>query len=203
MMMTQDTIILSFDTTSRQDSIALRSSTIDEVRILPQGGSGLQSAILVPELQRLLADYSLTFRDVSLLCTLTGPGSFTGIRIGLATAQGFKIALNIPVFAPSALDILAGLSGYPAVIDSLRQDYFVKDNDQILILTLSELHQRFGNQPIASTSEISDIRTIVNNTPMAKLVTDFYLSHKTYRQYSVLEPFYIRTPEFTKKKPTI
>ncbi len=199
--MSHNTIILSFDTTGRQDSIAIKVNDQIETRLLPQGGSGLQSAILVPELHRLLCDYNLTFQDITTLCTLTGPGSFTGIRIGLATAQGFKIALGLEVFSPSALDLLSQLTGLPAALDSLRGDYFVKDGDEILILTQLELKDRLNQRPIASLSPIEGIETVVLDKSMAELLIKHYESCQNRQIHQSLAPFYIRNPEFVKKKP--
>lgn len=73
-------------------------------------------------LTRLLAQvYSNTRFDraaVELICVNSGPGSFTGIRCGLATAQGLSSALDVPIFAVSGL--LAGAIGVAAA-DSVNQ----------------------------------------------------------------------------------
>ncbi len=199
--MTKETIILSFDTTGRQDSIALKVREMIDVRLLPQGGSGLQSAILIPELQRLLQDHSLSFQDVTTLCTLTGPGSFTGIRIGLATAQGLKIATpSMQIFAPTALDILHALTGYTTAIDSLRGDFFVRHQANTQILLLEQLKELTHGTPIASTRQIDQLDTHVLDDPMAKLLIQFYDRHQDKNAFSKLEPFYIRTPNFATKK---
>lgn len=198
--MTKDTIILSFDTTGRQDSIALKYGSTVDVRLLPQGGSGLQSAILVPELQKLLHDHTLNFKDVTTLCTLTGPGSFTGIRIGLATAQGLKLATSITIFAPTALEVLHNLTGYTSAIDSLRGDFFVRHQGKNQILSLKDLKDLIGKNPITSTQPIDQIDTIVVTIPMAELLIQFYERCTDKNAFPNLEPFYIRTPEFAKKK---
>ncbi len=200
MNMSNPNIILSFDTTGRQDSIALKYRDTLDVRLLPQGGSGLQSAILVPELQRLLTDHDLTFQDVTVLCTLTGPGSFTGIRIGLATAQGLKLASNVTIFAPTTLDVLSSLSGQIAVIDSLRGDYFVQHDAKAEILTLDQLKALSQEKEIVSTTPIDSIKTTVLDSPMADLLIQFYEQCNDRSIFQDLAPFYIRTPEFAKKK---
>ena len=200
MNMSNPNIILSFDTTGRQDSIALKYKDTLDVRLLPQGGSGLQSAILVPELQRLLADHGLTFQDITVLCTLTGPGSFTGIRIGLATAQGLKLATTSVIFAPTTLDVLSSLSGQIAAIDSLRGDYFVQHDTKVEILMLDQLKDLAQAKDIVSTAPIGSIKTTVLDSPMADLLIQFYEQCNDKSNFQDLAPFYIRTPEFAKKK---
>jgi tRNA threonylcarbamoyladenosine biosynthesis protein TsaB len=58
----------------------------------------------------------------------TGPGSFTGVRMGVATARALSLALDVPVAGVSTLDALAaGAPGAVAVIDARRSEVFVRD----------------------------------------------------------------------------
>ena len=69
----------------------------------------------------LVRDAGLEPRDLDALVVGTGPGSFTSIRIGLATARGLALALDLPVAGVSTLDAFAG--GTP-VIDARRGEVF-------------------------------------------------------------------------------
>lgn len=53
-----------------------------------------QDITLLPKLQKVLADHDLTFQDLDRVVTTRGPGSFTGIRVALATAQGIAFSLG-------------------------------------------------------------------------------------------------------------
>jgi tRNA threonylcarbamoyladenosine biosynthesis protein TsaB len=76
---------------------------------------GLQhSPALLPLAERLLSELDLTAADLELVVCSLGPGSFTGIRIGLSTALGIGEARHIPVVGVSSLDAAASLwASYP------------------------------------------------------------------------------------------
>ncbi len=65
------------------------------------------SARLLPAVRALLAAADLTPGDVDLLAVATGPGSFTGLRIGMATAKGLALALDRPLVGFSTLETMA------------------------------------------------------------------------------------------------
>jgi len=65
------------------------------------------SATLLPALQALLTAQGLTAKDITAVAVALGPGSFTGIRVGIATAEGLAMPSHIPVFGISTLDGLA------------------------------------------------------------------------------------------------
>ncbi len=65
---------------------------------------------LLGNIDTLLASHQIDKRELSCVVVSAGPGSFTGIRIGIATAQGLGMGLNIPVLNVSLLHALAGSS---------------------------------------------------------------------------------------------
>ena len=72
---------------------------------------------LLPLIDRLLADTGVELPDLSGLAVTNGPGSFTGLRIGLATAKGLAQVLKLPVTPVCTLDVLANnLLGQPGLI---------------------------------------------------------------------------------------
>ncbi|MBQ8589130.1 MAG: tRNA (adenosine(37)-N6)-threonylcarbamoyltransferase complex dimerization subunit type 1 TsaB [Firmicutes bacterium] len=88
--------LLAIETTGAKASVAL----IDEMgNVTVQGSDETMNHLqhLIPMIQQLLIKCELTINDVTGILVSEGPGSFTGIRIGMATAKGLAQALNVPI----------------------------------------------------------------------------------------------------------
>ncbi len=113
-------LILAFDTATDVATSALVSS--GEVL-----GERLSRAVtLLEDVDALLRQAGAHTADVEALAVGIGPGSFTGVRVGLATARGLALALGVPVAGVSTLDALAaGTPGAVPVVDARRGEVFV------------------------------------------------------------------------------
>jgi tRNA threonylcarbamoyladenosine biosynthesis protein TsaB len=99
-------LILALDTTTRAGSVAVTRD--DEVLSLVIGdGTRTHGERLPGELDRALRQAGIESRDLALLVVASGPGAFTGLRIGLAVMQGLAMVRGVPVVGVSALDALA------------------------------------------------------------------------------------------------
>jgi tRNA threonylcarbamoyladenosine biosynthesis protein TsaB len=99
-------LVLSLDTTSRAGSIAIVHD--NAVRVEIAGDVAVTHGQRLPlELQRALDETGLTIDAIDLFAVVAGPGSFTGLRVGIATIQGLAMARQKKVVAVSALDALA------------------------------------------------------------------------------------------------
>ena len=87
-----------------------------------------QGEALVPMIGGVVRDSGITMSDIGQVAVSVGPGSFTGVRIGLATARGIGLALNIPVLGVSTLESMAfHYSGTVMVaIDTKRGDFYTQ-----------------------------------------------------------------------------
>ncbi len=99
-------MILALDTTSEFGSIALveQDSVVDEVLLHSPDGFG---HVLYDHIRRLLDRHGLRVQDMECFAAASGPGSFTGVRIGLAAVQGLAEATQKRVAAVSNLQALA------------------------------------------------------------------------------------------------
>ena len=68
-----------------------------------------QSTLILPTLDRLLADAGLARSDIASIVYAQGPGAFTGLRIGLGVAQGLALAQNLPMIGIPCLEAVASL----------------------------------------------------------------------------------------------
>ena len=109
-------MILAIDTTHDFGSIALvHNGTILEE--LPLDGEDGFSSLLFTAIQDLLVRHNLTLGQIDAFAAASGPGTFTGIRIGLTVAKGFGESMNKPVFGVSNLEALTSFA--PGAIPSI------------------------------------------------------------------------------------
>lgn len=88
--------------------------------------SSKQSVELPTFVQNFLNDNQVSFSDLSAIAVVVGPGSFTGIRLGIAYARGLSIGLNIPVIPINVFEIYMARDPDAFVaIDTGRGDCFV------------------------------------------------------------------------------
>ena len=109
--------LLALDSTAVSASVALCDGEKLLGEILAENGN-THSENLLPMVEELLNKFSITPHDVDLFACTAGPGSFTGVRIGVATIKGLAFASGKPCIGVSTLDSLAynlcGLgAGYP------------------------------------------------------------------------------------------
>lgn len=110
--------ILSITTSSPICGVAiLENSTLIKQINLDNGLTHSES--LMPIIKQILKETNLTLNDINLLITDIGPGSFTGIRIGISTIKAFVDSLNIPAIGINSLEGLAYNVQTPTIICSL------------------------------------------------------------------------------------
>jgi tRNA threonylcarbamoyladenosine biosynthesis protein TsaB len=108
-------LILALDTTTRTGSCALvrgEAGTTTILREAPSDPEQAPAARLPADLMALLGDAGVALEAIDLFTVATGPGSFTGLRIGIATMQGLAFATGKPLAGVSALDALAVVAGF-------------------------------------------------------------------------------------------
>lgn len=109
--------VLAVDTTTERGSVAVTEddSIRGEVRVVSSEG---HSRRLLPAVDFLLQSLGLRAADLDGFAVTTGPGSFTGLRVGLSTVQGLALGTGKPCLGVSALDVLAARNAgaAPAVV---------------------------------------------------------------------------------------
>lgn len=129
-------LLLATDTSGKHGSIALaQCGPVDEcdvLEVVPLTG-GTFSAQLVPEIVSLLKKHGFTKNHIGAFAVASGPGSFTGLRVGLAAIKALADVLQKPIATVSLLEALA-LSGSAtdkvlAALDAGRNEVFVGEYD--------------------------------------------------------------------------
>jgi tRNA threonylcarbamoyladenosine biosynthesis protein TsaB len=125
-------LLLVVDTSGKNGSIALAQCGPDDacevIEAAPLPG-GTFSAQLVPQIAALLERYGFIKADIGAFVVVSGPGSFTGLRVGLAVIKALSEVLAKPVAAVSLLEVLAS-SGHSqgrvvAALDAGRNEVFL------------------------------------------------------------------------------
>ena len=98
--------ILAFDGTAKAASVAVADD--DRILACQTIDNGLtQSELLLPMAEDMLKSLKLSFSDINILATSVGPGSFTGVRIGVSLVKGLAFGRDIPCVGVSTIEALA------------------------------------------------------------------------------------------------
>jgi tRNA threonylcarbamoyladenosine biosynthesis protein TsaB len=132
-------LILAFDTATDVATSAL----VSDGEVLGERAS--RAVTLLEDVDALLRQSGTHTRDVEALAVGIGPGSFTGVRMGLSTARGLALALDVPVAGVSTLAALA--AGSPdalPVVDAGRREVFTLSAGECLCCTPQALELEPG-----------------------------------------------------------
>lgn len=150
-------LILSLDTSSPAGSFAL----LQDAHVLAQRMSADHepyAASVLRDIGELLDGAHISLEQIELFAVDAGPGSFTGLRVGLATVKAWAEALGKPVAAVSGLEALAAQAAHPleassliaAVIDARRGQIF---GGLFLAANGGGLLKRIGEEVVATADE--------------------------------------------------
>ena len=121
--------ILAIDTCGPTGSVALGRLPGRDLEILGQIelASRTYSTTLVAAVAELLRSAGIELRELSGIIAVNGPGSFTGVRVGLSAVKGLVEGTEIPVVAFSRLEVLSRKSGVPSsALDAHRGEVFLR-----------------------------------------------------------------------------
>lgn len=108
-------LLLSFDTSLPVLSVAIVENGVPLGSLILEG-AGSRNEKLLPAVDWLLGEVDRSLGDVSRIVVTRGPGSFTGVRIGLATAQGLAFSRDMPLVALSTHEAVMPDGGSGVVI---------------------------------------------------------------------------------------
>jgi tRNA threonylcarbamoyladenosine biosynthesis protein TsaB len=200
--------ILALDTSTEACSVALflDGKISYKFEVAPQK----HALLLLPFCDALLSEANMTPADLSAVAFGRGPGSFTGVRIAAAAAQGIAIAHDLPVIPVSSLQILAQVAYmktgekkiYAGIDARMSEVYFGKfelDQNNIMELTGQEIVTKLENLHLDETDktfragsafQTSDIFYPSADALLA-IAVNYYQKNKTFPA-EVAIPVYLR-----------
>lgn len=124
-------LILSIDTSSADLSVALVNEN-GSLGLVEENMLRGQGEALIPYIQSMMQQAGLPMNAVEGVAVAVGPGSFTGVRVGLSTARGIGLALDIPVYGVTNLEATAAGLNEPVTVtlDTKRGDYYTQQFDK-------------------------------------------------------------------------
>jgi tRNA threonylcarbamoyladenosine biosynthesis protein TsaB len=164
---------------------------------------------VLEDIHGLLGEADLGPEDLDALAVGTGPGSFTGVRIGLATARALAFALDLPAAGVSTLDVLAaGAPGAVPVIDAKRGEVFTLVGGQARCVKPVELEPApgflcVGDGAVRYRSILEEQGAVIppdesdQHVPRAR----FHASlARDFGPADAIEPLYLRVPDAEKRR---
>lgn len=211
-------IVLAIDTSSTLCAAALwdTDTHAERGRCVEAMATG-HAERLMAVIDAALADAGLAYADLGAVAVSIGPGSFTGVRVGVSTARGLALALNIPAIGVSTLDAIAAetLALHPGsdtfvAIDAGRGNAYVGVYDAFamlrygpVMLTFDETVElaRTGTPVLAGTAAASVAAALGKNLRTASLEATANIA--TYARLAAARgpsvekpvPLYLRPPD--------
>ena len=196
--------------------VALESASTDLSVALFDGGSGLdaadgwssaqrQSAEMLPRLLSLCEREGRRLDEASAVAVGIGPGSFTGLRVGMSLAKGLALALGIPIVGIRSLE--AWLAADPEAAAALaragaREAYLLlRGDDAPRIVDRGALPDRIGTARVVAAGELADAFELAGAVApygaarsVARLAAERLVADPAGDDLTRLEPAYLRAP---------
>ena len=215
--------ILTFDTSLDKTYVSLSSDGEMLVsKVIENHNEKYHSAFLIPTIVSILKKYNITMKDIDVIGTNIGPGSFTGIRACVTVARVFAQQLNIPLVGISSLEILSKINNTNSktllVLDARKKQYYTATykNGQILqepmlvsqedllkldfsdsVIISDETGSRFLSEhdigSLIYTEQHANLGVFLNEIVFNKIKT---ASDEDY-YWSKLKPLYLQAPPVT------
>ena len=152
-----------------------------------------QAEMLIPIIDTLVQKGGWCMSDIDRIAVTTGPGSFTGVRIGLATARSLGLALDIPVFGQTTLNLTQAADGDKTLvlIDTKRGDYYGQVGHSLPQIYTEDEARAFTGTVIKDTRP--DLKLLAT-TAAAVVMPD------GYDRATAPTPLYLRDAEISQPK---
>ena len=153
-------LLLAFDTAGPDCAVAIARGGADAVELLGRRAERIvrgHAEALMPMVGATLAEAGLDFANIDRIAATTGPGSFTGVRIGIAAARALALALDVPAVGIGTLTALsfAVAAGHAAgtavaVLDAKRGEVYARAED----IAAASVQVEAAAMPVADLAQL-------------------------------------------------
>lgn len=186
-------IILAFDTSVTGCAVCVHKNGQDWVETFATERG--QAEFLVPMIEKVMQQAEISYQDIDRIAVTVGPGSFTGVRIGLSTAKALALTLDRPLLGFNTLDVIAyGVVEKTLIlIDTKRGDYYGQisgEGDQAKIWSSDDIEQNI-------------LPTIKDRAPDVRILAAMAAEAKAdsaYHPEAAPKPLYLRGAEVSQSK---
>lgn len=191
------TTILALDSAIGISSVALWQGGKVAV-YLENSESTMQAARLMPLVEAALAQANIGYGDLTAVASTVGPGSFTGIRIGLAAARGIAFAAGIPCLGYTTLEVMHQAGGELCILNAGKGEvyfqHFGAQKTEPTIGKLEDVLRAYPGTTIASGIPLpADFSAPTITHPRADALATLAATHP--ERALPPQPFYIRPPD--------
>lgn len=146
--------ILAVDTTTKCASVSVKTDTFVYNENIENEVT--HSEKLLPLVDKVLNEANLDISKISCFACINGPGSFTGIRIGLATIKAFAQVRNLDVFSINSLELIAYLTFIKCNVDKANIVSIISTNNDRVFYAIYELEKCEDKIKIKSLNPIEN-----------------------------------------------
>ena len=211
---------MAIETSGSACSVAIRTSTAPghppahEFTATSHG----HATLLVPMIERLAQAVGVELAALGGIAVSCGPGGFTGIRVGLATARAMALAIGCPIIGLGTFQTLAATVARSAgplaarnlvVLDSRRKELFAQELDAelrplapALLATAEEIAQRCrgGGVNLIADAELTMLAPLGGHSGTADAIAVADLAALRPDLHGTAEPIYLRPPDVSQPK---
>jgi tRNA threonylcarbamoyl adenosine modification protein YeaZ len=188
-------LILAADVSLPILSVAL---VLDDVLLgaIAMEGKSSRNEKLLPAIDWLLTEGAIDRASIDLFAVTRGPGSFTGVRIGLATMQGLAMALGKPVCAMSTHEAIAPDAGRAAIVDDAgRGEFYVSVFENGREVVAPHLAKRDEVDGLDRIIRIAEVMQRENVALACARRARAIVARGDGEQYRDITPIYVRLAE--------
>ena len=197
--------ILAFDTCLDKTYITLgRDKNIIKSEVILSDGENYHSAYLISTIVKILKEAGLTPKDIDMIATDIGPGSFTGIRACVTVARVLAQQLDIKAAGVSSLEILSKILGGDDLValDARKNKAYVYDGKILGAVELEKVDEMVKDRVLITDNSLLErfkqftdkaVSYQQGNYPLGEILVKIALN-KTETDWRKLKPLYIQPP---------